>query len=368
MSAQPDNKLALLNVPLKDLHENEFVAIEVIGEHDYDRVLHPQLVTNNRPIFAQNKTTKEWRLLAAPNDTLFEEFGYHRHQSALNSYLSQYLEDSHHELNIEDYNANADVKLVPGIDYIEDTPCTLPKYSFDGKMYFIIDALSYNLRVTSASPDQVMKVVVFNGQRLHEIAEEQDREAERIFSEKPRHLSVHCEVGRFICAILAKDTLTFQYNVETNTFGLSEADSSRLYLMYVRDTSFISKMSSVLMEYLVSLDHISLLHMRTSNTTIEISATLLEMRYAKTHGITERQDCCVLLHKYNLDRLASMGLVHERDYNQDTEAHMHLVYIDIEEKDYLARKQLFIDTFGQEPRADFYVFADTELKTIAIND
>ena len=368
MSAHVDNKLTLVEITLKELRENEFVAIEIIGENSYDKARHPGLVTNNSPIFALNKNTDEWRLLAAYEDQLFLEVGYPRHAAAIHEYLAKTHTSNYHELNIDEYNSQTEYKLVVGVDYTKETQCTLPKYCFNDKWYFVIDVFSYMSRVPDAQPDQLMSVVVFDGHRLHEIEEEEQRESERILAEQPHHLSVNCEIGRFICAILARDFLVFDYDTNTNVFTLVNADSSRLYLMYKRDAAFVEKMSTDLMNYLVAGSYVSLLYLRTNNTTIEVSATLLELLYSQQHGITERQDARALLHKYNLDRLASTGVLLEREYNKDTDTYMILTYIDIEPNVYVGRKELFIKTFGREPYADFYMFADTDLKTIAIND
>lgn len=365
MSAEESEKITVVCVPLHDLREIEYVAIEVIGENDYDETAHPGLVTKDYPFFYFDTKQNSWRLLTPFSDDLFVSTGYVKHTSEIHEYLSKQPGAKYQEFNIDEFNAQATNPLVPGIDYSANVRCNLPKRAIDDKSYFMIDVFSYMSRIKDTSPDKLVSVFVFGGQRLHEIAEEEEQ---RIITEKPLHLSVHCEAGQFICAILAKDTLTFKYNLEDSTFTLTEADSSRLYLMYARTPDFIKKVSDVIMHYLTASEHISLLHMHTNNTTIEISAMLLELKYGHQYGMEERQDCRALLHKYNLDRLASTGMLLEREFNRDTDAHMVVTYIDIHHNDYLARKTLFIDTFGREPYADFVTFADTDLSVTAIND
>lgn len=360
-----DAELSVKQVPLGELQDYERLAIEVLEGCTYDKEKHPNLTQDIRPLFFSQSLTHEWRLLSDGDDHLFSEHGWPTHRTAIDAFLSRSGADRPHQaFSVHEYNAQAEVPLVPDVDYLVNKPCKLPTWTHKGRQYFIVDCFSYRACVKTAPPDSLVNVITVNGKTMQETNDECQRFYNESMETRVRHLSIHCEAAMFVSAMLARSMLTFVYDLDLDTFTLKSASSSRLFVMYARDKKFIEEVKPTIMKYYLDLVPSTPFYLRHDNVTIEISATLLELAYVQANGQEKRKDALMLLHKYNLDVLNSKDLIKSCRLPLSTESgeieERQLVFIDILGSDYTKNKNIFISLFEREPCAEFYSFMDEQ--------
>lgn len=363
--------VSLKQVPVADVKDYEHVLIEVLEDHTYNKEQHPGLVQESVPLFFSETPEHEWKLITSDNDVLFREHGWPTHREAICAFLSREGGQRPYQgFHISEYNAQAETPLAAGVDYAAQTTCTIPICQVEGKDYFIVDGFTYHFLVKNPPADSLVNIMIVNGKRIGEIKEECQRMYDETMQQVTRHLSVHCEAGVFVAGRLAQPTLTFVYNIDLDVFELKKASSARLFLMYARDKQFIKDMTPTLVEYHTDLAQVSPLCVHHDNLTIEISAVLLELKFAQREDASTRQNEISLLHKYNLDVLATKNLIKRRTFPFENEAggidERELIYLDLSGGQYICHKTLFAKTFGREPQADFYSFADEDITAKAL--
>lgn len=339
MSADP--KFALARVPLKDVQQNEFIALEITEDGMYDTKKHPVMHIRPHPIYQREGDT--WKFLSSSNDDLFASVGALKREKAIIAYLNTLTHvQMFADLDIAAYNAQAgDEALVPDVDYMSER-CLMATVTFDDKSYYAVDTFTYKL--CSPSQDHEVDVFVFDGKRVPQIEQEEQQRYDELMEKQPRKVSVEGEFGEFIISLLVHDFLVLQYDVESSLYVLKQASTSRLYLLYASDKLFVRDMTPVVLDFQTRHIISSPLYSQVDNVTITISALLLELLHPAPD--TRRQQRQALV-AHNLEAATVRNLVHIVEGSEHR-------YISVENGDYQKHAQLFNSVFGRPPEASLF--------------
>lgn len=335
----------LTSVPLNDVRPNEHIALEMLDGGGYDTRRHPPMARRRCPVY--HRENDEWVLLSSYGDAMFESTGAVKHQTAIRAYLETLGRTRFADVDIAAYNAQAgDDALVPNLDYSADDACTLPKTRIGDKTYYIVDGYTYTLSATALNPEAIVEVVSFDGKRVPEIELEEQRRYDEMFSKQTRNLSVDSEMGKFTVSLLAHDFIVLQYDIERGVYAPKHAATTRLFLLYAADKAFFAEMSAVVLAMHTSTTISTMLYSQADNTTIAVSAFLLELLHPDQETRRVQRETLVA---HNLDVIASKGLVHAM---RDTEYR----YIEIEQHDYDKHFRVFVDAVGREPAITDFLY------------
>lgn len=340
-SDAPTPHITLTSVALSDVRMNEHVALEVTEDGIYDTTKHPRMCMRKWPLYQREESG--WLLLNTYGDDLFLNTGSIRKQETINAFLSKCTDVKQYaDFDIEAYNAQAgEDALVAGSDYTVKERCNLPKTVINGKTYYIIDGCTYLLHPHDI--ESVVDVVSFDNKRVPEIEEEEDKRHNELMAKRPRRLSVTCELGQLVTSVLARDSITLQYDMECNVYAVKQAANTRLYLLYAADKTFFAQMTPFILKCHTSPKTSDLLYLQIDNTTISISALLLEWMHVNQEARSVQRQTLL---DYNLSVVSAGGHVHSM---HDTE----YKYIEVEMHDYARYCRLFNEALGREPHADF---------------
>lgn len=356
-----DTSMTLKPIELQYVYDYEHIAIEMKEDGSYDKEIHPGLTKEVAWLFHFSEVDQKWQLAHNGGDSLFESHGWPTHQDKIIEYLSRPGADLPYQtIQVATYNAQAVVPLVAHVDYDPNCACKFPKRVIEGKTYFIVHGFTYKMLVVTALPTSVVDIMIIDGVRLSDIREERARLYNELLESSERHLSIDCEAGIFAVSLLAAPTLTFVYDIERDEFMLKEAATSRLFMMYARDKSFVAAAKAHIMKFYLDLVPTTPLYSRTDNITIVVSATALEL----LHNGEERREARSALHTYNLEVLNSRDLLKSKTIQVEgkdgTPEDAQLYFVDVLGSTLTRQKELYNATFGKMPSVEVYSFMDEQ--------